>query len=86
MQPWPKVQLQESAKRTARNGAQPLRAFCYAGEMTGSLDQFVLIKASKSLGGVWSDDDYLVRDRARSVVVGRIFTRKHQKTSRGSGR
>jgi hypothetical protein len=28
-------------------------SFCYAGEMTGSLDQFVLIKASKSLGGVW---------------------------------
>jgi hypothetical protein len=23
--------------------------------MTGSLDQFVLIKASKSLGGVWAD-------------------------------
>jgi hypothetical protein len=41
--------------------------------MTGSLDQFVLIKASKSRGGVWSDDDYLVRDRARNVVVGRIM-------------
>jgi hypothetical protein len=41
--------------------------------MTGSLDQFVLIKASKSLGGVWSDDDYIVRDRARNVVVGRIM-------------
>jgi hypothetical protein len=49
-----------------------LRAFCYAGEMTGSLDQFVLIKASKSLGGVWSDDDYYVRDQARNVVVGVI--------------
>jgi hypothetical protein len=42
-------------------------------EMTGSLDQFVLIKASMSLGGVWADDDYLVRDRARNVVVGRIM-------------
>jgi hypothetical protein len=41
--------------------------------MIGSLDQFVLIKASKSLGGVWSDDDYIVRDRARNVVVGRIM-------------
>ena len=41
--------------------------------MTGSLDQFVLIKASKSLGGVWSDDDYIVRDRARNIVVGRIM-------------
>jgi hypothetical protein len=41
--------------------------------MTRSLDEFVLIKASKSLGGVWSDDDYLVRDRARNVVVGRIM-------------
>jgi hypothetical protein len=38
--------------------------------MTGSLDQFVLIKASKSLGGVWSDDDYIVR--AGRKVVGRI--------------
>jgi hypothetical protein len=38
--------------------------------MPGSLDHFVLIKASKSLGGVWSDDDYLVRDQARNVVVG----------------
>src|SRR5262245_1329490 len=27
-------------------------------EMTGSLDHFVLIKASKSRGGVWSDDEY----------------------------
>jgi len=41
--------------------------------MTGSVDQFVLIKASKSHGGVWSDDDYLVRDQARNVVVGRIM-------------
>jgi hypothetical protein len=40
--------------------------------MTGSLDQFVLIKASKSRGGVWSDDDYYVRDRAHKVV-GRIM-------------
>ena len=51
----------------------PLRAFCYAGDMQSSLDQFVLIKASKSFGGVWSDDDYIVRDRARNVVVGRIM-------------
>lgn len=48
------------------------RTFCYAGEMTDSLDQFVLIKASKSRGGVWSDDDYYVRDRAHNVV-GRIM-------------
>jgi hypothetical protein len=42
--------------------------------MAGSLDQFVLIKASKSLGsGVWSDDDYIVRDRAHNLVVGRIM-------------
>ena len=41
--------------------------------MTGSLDHFVLVKASKSLGGAWSDDDYIVRDRARNVVVGRIM-------------
>jgi hypothetical protein len=40
--------------------------------MTGSLDQLVLIKASKSLGGVWSDDAYYVRDHARNVVVGVI--------------
>jgi len=39
--------------------------------MTGSLDQFVLIKASKSRGGVRSNDDYYVRDRAHKVV-GRI--------------
>ena len=48
------------------------RAFCYAGEMTDSLDQFVLIKAGKSRGGVWSDDDYYVRDRVHKVV-GRIM-------------
>jgi hypothetical protein len=41
--------------------------------MTGWLDHFVLVKASKSLGGAWSDDDYIVRDRARNVVVGRIM-------------
>ena len=41
--------------------------------MTGSPDQFVLIKASKSCGGVWSDDDYIVRDRAHNIVVGRIM-------------
>jgi hypothetical protein len=40
--------------------------------MSHSIDQFVLIKASKSLGGVWSDDDYYVRDQARNVVVGVI--------------
>jgi hypothetical protein len=40
--------------------------------MAGSLDQFVPIKASKSRGGVWSDDDYYVRDRAHKVV-GRIM-------------
>jgi len=45
--------------------------------MTGSLDQFVLIKASTSRGGVWSDDDYYVRDRARNVVVGRIRLHPH---------
>jgi hypothetical protein len=45
--------------------------------MTGLLDQFVLIKAGKSRGGVWSDDDYLVRDRARNVVVGRIMLHPH---------
>ena len=49
-----------------------LRAFFYVGEMTGSLDQFVLIKAGKSRGGVWSDDDYYVRDRVHKVV-GRIM-------------
>ena len=41
--------------------------------MPSSLDQFVLIKASKSLGRVWSDDEYIVRDRACNVVVGRIM-------------
>ena len=41
--------------------------------MRRSLDQFVLIKASKSFGGVWADDDYIVRDRDRNVVVGRIM-------------
>jgi hypothetical protein len=38
--------------------------------MMRSLDHFVLIKASKSRGGVWSDDDYYVR--AGRKVVGRI--------------
>src|SRR5262245_22853370 len=42
--------------------------FCYAGETSGPPDQFVLIKASKSLGGVWSDDDYMVPDQAHKVV------------------
>jgi hypothetical protein len=40
--------------------------------MTGSLDHFVLIKASKSRGGVWSDDEYYVR-AGRGKVVGRIM-------------
>jgi len=39
--------------------------------MRSSLDQFVLIKASRSRGGVY--DDYIVHDRARNVVVGRIM-------------
>ena len=38
--------------------------------MGSSLDKFVLIKASKSSGGVWADDDYYVRDQAH--VVGPI--------------
>jgi len=41
--------------------------------MTRSLDQFVLIRASKSRGGVWSDDDYYVSDA--HTVVGRITLR-----------
>jgi hypothetical protein len=40
--------------------------------MTGPLDHFVLIKASKSHGGVWSDDEYYVR-AGRGKVVGRIM-------------
>jgi len=40
--------------------------------MSGSPDQFVLIKASKGPGGVWSDDDYIVRDQSHKVV-GRIM-------------
>jgi len=40
--------------------------------MTGSLNQFVLIKASKSRGGEWSSDDYDVRD-SHGKVVGRIM-------------
>jgi hypothetical protein len=39
--------------------------------MTDPLDQFVLIKASKSRGGVWADDDYYVRNQAHNIV-GRI--------------
>jgi hypothetical protein len=39
--------------------------------MGSPLDKFVLIKASKSRGGVWADDDYYVRDQAHNVV-GRI--------------
>jgi hypothetical protein len=34
--------------------------------MQSSLDQFVLNKASKNLGGVWADEDYIVRDRVRT--------------------
>jgi hypothetical protein len=41
--------------------------------MRSSLDQFVLIKASKSSGGVWSDVNYYVLDRAAHNVVGRIM-------------
>jgi hypothetical protein len=86
---WPKVQRQKSATRVrnekqvvplstcrenlARNGVNRCGHFVTLATMPGSLDQFVLIKASKSLGGVWSDDDYIVRDRARNVVVGRIM-------------
>jgi hypothetical protein len=37
--------------------------------MTGSLNQFVLVKARKSRGGAWwSPDDYDVRDNAGKVV------------------
>ena len=49
--------------------------------MTDSLDQFVLIKASKSRGGVWSDDDYYVRDQAHNVV-GRIMLHPRGPTDR----
>jgi hypothetical protein len=78
---------EEESRRTVPQRSELVLAFCYAGEMTGSLDQFVLIKASKSRGGVWSDDDYIVRDRARNIVIGRIMLpRKHRKTCRGFGR
>jgi hypothetical protein len=41
--------------------------------MTGSLNQFVLVKARKSRGGDhWSPDDYDVRD-SHGKVVGRIM-------------
>jgi hypothetical protein len=40
--------------------------------MPGSLNQFFLIKASKSRGGEWSPDDYDVRD-SHGKVVGRIM-------------
>jgi len=40
--------------------------------MPGSLNQFVLIKASKSRGSEWSPDDYDVRD-SHGKVVGRIM-------------
>jgi hypothetical protein len=50
-----------------------VRAFCYVGDMAGSLNQFVLIKARKSRGGDWwSPDDYDVRD-SHGKVVGRIM-------------
>jgi hypothetical protein len=67
--------LSPSLFRATSRASKPdaLRVFCYAGDMGSSLDKFVLIKASKSHGGVWSDDDYIVRDRARNVVVGRIM-------------
>jgi hypothetical protein len=41
--------------------------------MTGFAASVCSNKSSKSLRGVWSDDDYGVRDRARNVVVGRIM-------------
>jgi hypothetical protein len=55
--------------------------------MPGSLNQFVLVSARKSRGGDWwALDDYDVQD-SHGKVVGRIMlTRKHRKTSRGSGR
>jgi hypothetical protein len=67
--------LSPSLFRATSRASKPdaLRVFCYAGDMGSSLDKFVLIKASKSHGGVWSDDDYIVRDRARNVVVGRVM-------------
>jgi len=48
--------------------------------MTGSLDQFVLIRASKSRGGEWSHDDYDVRD-SLGKVVGRIM--RHSQARKG---
>jgi len=71
--------LSPSLFRATSRASKPdaLRVFCYAGDMGSSLDKFVLIKASKSHGGVWSDDDYIVRDRARNVVVGRIMLHPH---------
>jgi hypothetical protein len=46
--------------------------------MPGARNQFVLIKASKSRGGVWwSPDDYEVRD-SHGKVVGRIM--RHPQT------
>jgi hypothetical protein len=45
-----------------------------------------LIKASKSRGGVWSNDDYSVRDRATRSSAASGFTRKHRKRGNGSGR
>jgi hypothetical protein len=59
----------------ARNG-DPLRAFCYAGDMNDSPDQhFVLVSARKSHGAdFWNKDDYDVRLGDRSgPVVGRII-------------
>jgi hypothetical protein len=48
--------------RELRTRPDPLRAFCYAGDITGSLDQFVIIRANKSRGGdYWSRDDYDLR-------------------------
>src|SRR5262249_8452331 len=46
----------------ARDGVT-LRAFCYAGEMTSSLDEnLVLVSARKSRGAdFWNKDDYDVR-------------------------
>jgi hypothetical protein len=66
---WPKVQLQESARRArneeqvvplsacsenlARNGVNRCGPFVKLANMSGSLNQFVLVKARKSRGGDW---------------------------------
>ena len=79
-----KSQNRKSEKGPPSNGLSSLemsalRAFCYVGEMTGSQNQFVLIKASKNRGGEWSPDDYDVRD-GHGKVVGRIM--RHPQASK----